>query len=155
MPKKAAAAGPRLELLEGLRIDPDTLEVKMRMHGPEKHSGTEPPPRWRGSIEQRSWRLSATLLEAFSLLCQAGELVRFVSYIGEGRHQGSESAKVVEVLREAAGATSCRPEMCGGEQRQERERAEEMSVLLACGEGIIKDMAAANGVCRVVREDCS
>jgi hypothetical protein len=103
--------------LEGLRIDQDTLEVKMRMHGPEKHSGTEPPPRRRGSIEQRSWRLSATLLEAFSLLCQAGE--RFVSYIGEGRHHGSESAKVVEVLGEAAGATSGRPEMCGGEQRQE------------------------------------
>jgi hypothetical protein len=33
--------------------------------------------------------LSGKLLEAFSLLCHAGE--RFVSYIGKGRHKVSES----------------------------------------------------------------
>jgi hypothetical protein len=88
--------------------------VKRGMPGSEKHSGGG---------------LSGKLLAAFSLLSQAGK--RFVSYIGEGRDQGSESAKVVEVTREAARVTSGGLEMHSREQRQEREGTEEMTPLLA------------------------
>jgi hypothetical protein len=77
------------ELLEGLGIDPDTLEVRIRIEGPGEQ---ERPPGGGGAArsaarEAGGWKLSGKLLEAFSLLCQAGE--RFVSYMGEGRYQAA------------------------------------------------------------------
>ncbi len=70
------------ELLEGLGIDPDSLEVWIRIQGPGEQ---EKPPGGGGTAkvvarEASGRRLSGKLLEAFSLLCQAGE--RFMNYIG-------------------------------------------------------------------------
>jgi hypothetical protein len=81
------------ELLEGLRIDPDTLEVRVRIRGSgelEKLPDGKSLAKAAVARVGGGRRLSGKLLEAFSLLCQAEK--RFVSYIGESRHQGSETA---------------------------------------------------------------
>jgi hypothetical protein len=69
------------ELLEGLGIDPDTLEVRIRVQGPGEQ---ERQPGGGGAARSAvramgGQKLSGKLLEAFSLLCQAVE--RFVSYM--------------------------------------------------------------------------
>jgi hypothetical protein len=68
------------ELLEGLEIDPDTLEVRIRIQGPGEQERS-PGGGKRAGWPEAEWK------EAFSLLCQAGE--RFVSYMGEARHQAA------------------------------------------------------------------
>jgi hypothetical protein len=89
-PPKVAGGVPaptvylKRELLEGLGIDPDTLEVRIRIQGPGEQ---ERPPSGKGATkaaarEPGGRKLSGKLLEAFSFLCQTGE--RFVSYMGEG-----------------------------------------------------------------------
>ncbi len=97
-PPKAAGEVPapttylKRELLEGLGIDPDTLEVRIRIRGPGEQ-GKSPDnggTAKAGAREAGGRRLSGKLLESFSLLCQAGE--RLVSYMGESRHQGTEAA---------------------------------------------------------------
>jgi hypothetical protein len=106
----AAAAGrvpaPTLylkrELLEGHGIDPDTLEVWIRVQGPgeqERPPGTGSAVR-SAAREMGGRNLSGKLLEAFSLLCQAGE--RFVSYMGENRQQAAGPTDSVEASEEAA-----------------------------------------------------
>ncbi len=67
------------ELLEGLGMDPDTLEVRIRVQGPGEQ---EKSPSGEGATkaaarEPGGRRLSGKLLEAFFLLCQAEE--RFMS----------------------------------------------------------------------------
>jgi hypothetical protein len=108
-PRKTATADLSRELLEGQRIDPDTMEVRARAPEPEKRLEAGPPSQPAGTGEQRSQRLSRKLLEAFFFLCQAGE--RFLSYIGEGRHQGSEPAKGVGTPRKAQEAAASEPEV--------------------------------------------
>jgi hypothetical protein len=70
--------------LESLGIDPDTLEIRIRVQGPGERerspggSGAAGP----AAREVEGQKLSGKLLEAFSLLCQAGE--KFMNYLGEG-----------------------------------------------------------------------
>jgi hypothetical protein len=98
------------ELLEGLGIDPDTLEVWIRIQEPGEQ---ERPPGSEGvtkaaTREAGGRKLSGKLLEAFSVLCQAGE--RFESYMGEGRHQAAETVSSVEASEEATPEGQGRPE---------------------------------------------
>jgi hypothetical protein len=89
-PEKAANNDPRHKLQLGLGIDPDTMEVKARVCKPKGQPDHGSSAKEAGGEEQHSRRLSGELLEAFTLLCQAGE--RFLSYPGQGRQQGSEPA---------------------------------------------------------------
>jgi hypothetical protein len=59
------------ELLEGLGIDPDTLEVQIRVRGPgeQERSPDRGGTAKAAAREAGSRRLSGKLLEAFSLLC--------------------------------------------------------------------------------------
>jgi hypothetical protein len=87
---------------EGLGIDPDTLEVRIRVQGQREQKR---PPSGGGAAglaarEIGGRKLSGKLLEAFSLLCQAGE--RFVSYMGESRQQMARPIGSVEASEEAA-----------------------------------------------------
>jgi len=59
------------ELLEGLGIDPDTLDVRIGIQGPgeqEKPPGIGGPSK-AAAREEGSQKLSGKFLEAFSLLC--------------------------------------------------------------------------------------
>jgi hypothetical protein len=107
--------------------------------------------------EQRGQKLCGKLREAFLLLCQAGE--RFVSYLGEGRQQGSESAIEVGDPQQAAEAISAEREASrtkpavtfeesdGGKELDHvlKTSEEELSPLLASRMGEIRDMAVASG----------
>ncbi len=79
-------------LLEGLGIDPDALEVRIGIRRPGEQ---ERPHRVGGTIdpdavETGEGKLTGKLLEALSLLCQAGE--KFMSYMGESQQQMIEAA---------------------------------------------------------------
>jgi hypothetical protein len=73
-------------LLEGLGIDPDALEVRIGIRKPGEqgrpHGGGAVNP---GATEAGKGRLTSKLLEALTLLCQAGE--RFVDSAGESRRR--------------------------------------------------------------------
>jgi hypothetical protein len=60
-------------LLEGLGIDPGTLEVWIGIRRPEEqgrpHSGGAADP---GETEAGEWKLTSGLLEALTLLCRQG-----------------------------------------------------------------------------------
>ncbi len=88
-------------MLLGLGIDPDsdTMEVKVKMQKPEEQLNGDPPADEVGGEEPRGRRLSGKLLDAFTLLCQAGE--KFMSHLYEGRHQGSRSSINDGGLRQA------------------------------------------------------
>jgi hypothetical protein len=58
-------------------------------------------------------KLSGKLLEALSLLCQAGK--RFVSYMGGGWHQAVKAAGSAEAAGEAAADGQCGTEVRGEE----------------------------------------
>jgi hypothetical protein len=84
------------------RIDPDTLEVQIRVQGqreqerlPGGGSAAGLAPREIGGR-----KLSCKLIEAFSQLCQAGK--RFVSYMGESRQQMAGPVGSVEASQEAS-----------------------------------------------------
>jgi hypothetical protein len=77
--RKEVEVGPRQELLMGLGIYPDTMKMKVRAHEPERSPDGGSPAKTAGGNEQHGRRLSCKLLEAFSLLCQAGR--RFMSYM--------------------------------------------------------------------------
>jgi hypothetical protein len=70
----------------GLGINPDTMEVKVRVYEPEGYLIGGSLAKTAGDFERRSRRLSGKLLVDFSLLCQTGE--RLVSYIGRGGSSG-------------------------------------------------------------------
>jgi hypothetical protein len=100
-------------------IDPDTLEVRIRIQGPGEQ---ERPPGSRDAAkaamrEAGGRKLSGKLLEAFSLLCQAGE--RFVSYMGGGPHQAVKAASSAEAAGEAAPDGKCGTEV-RAEEREPR-----------------------------------
>ncbi len=78
-------------LLEGLGIDPDALEVRIGILKP----GEQGRPHGCGAINQGATeagkgRLTSKLLEALTLLCQAGE--RFMDFAGESRWRTIETA---------------------------------------------------------------
>jgi hypothetical protein len=82
-------------LLEGLGIDRDALEVRIGIRRPGEqgrpHGGgstIEP-----GAMETGEGKLTGGLMEALSLLCQAGE--KFMSCVGESRQRMIESADLV------------------------------------------------------------
>jgi hypothetical protein len=122
-------ADPRRALLEGLEIDPDPMEVRARALDPERRFSGGTPSQPAGTREQCGRRLSGKLQEAFSLLCQAGE--RFMSYIGEGRHQGSEPANEVGSPQKATEAAASKPKVRSRGRKLERESPEEAAPLLA------------------------
>jgi hypothetical protein len=90
-------------------------------------------------------------MDAFTLLCQAGE--RFVSHLCRGRQQGSESVTSSEDSRRAADATSTRCEVpetrfaSNSEERDSRNERdqvsesseEELTPLLASRAGEIRE----------------
>ncbi len=90
------------ELLESLGIDPDTLEVRIRVQGPGERGRSPSGSGAVGSVvrEIGGRKLSGKLLEAFSLLYQAGE--KFVSYMSEGRQQMVGSVDSAEAPEETA-----------------------------------------------------
>jgi hypothetical protein len=98
-----------------LGIDPDTLEVRIRIRGPgEQEKSPDGGSTAKAAAREAGGRkLSGKLLEAFSLLCQAGE--RFMSYMGEGRLQGSE----------ATGPAAAPGEVAPDDQGGPKARAEE------------------------------
>ncbi len=70
--EKLAKRDQRCELLLGLEIDPDIMEVKVKMQEPgDWHNGGS-QARAAGGEELQGRRLSGKLMEAFTLLCQAG-----------------------------------------------------------------------------------
>jgi hypothetical protein len=98
----ALMAHLKRELLEGLGIDPDTLEVRIRVQGPGERGRPHSGGGAAGSaaIEIGGRKLSGKLLEAFSVLYQAGE--KFESYMGEGRQQMVGSVDSAEAPEETA-----------------------------------------------------
>ena len=99
------------ELLEGLGIDPDALEVRIRAQRPGEQGRPHDGGGAAGpaAIEIGGRKLSGRLLEAFSLLSQAGEI--FVSCMGESRPQMIESISSAETPGEAAPEERGRPEV--------------------------------------------
>ncbi len=78
-------------LLEGLGIDPDALEVRVGIRRP----GEQGRPHGSGAADSGATdagegKLTSGLLEALTLLCQAGE--RFMNSAGEGRRRMIEAA---------------------------------------------------------------
>jgi hypothetical protein len=78
-------------LLEGLRIDPDALDVRIGIRRPGEqgrpHGGGAADP---GATEAGEGKLTGKLLEALTLLCQAGEW--FVNSADENRRRMIEAA---------------------------------------------------------------
>jgi hypothetical protein len=74
-----------------------------------------------------------------------------VSYMGEGRHQESEPARVIGTHRKAAEETTSKPEVCSKGRKQERESSEEMTPLLASRGGVIRDMTTPHRTRKVPR----
>ncbi len=72
-------------LLEGLGIDPDALEVRIRVRRPGEQGRTHDGGGAAGpvAVENGEKKLTGKLLEALSLLCQAGE--KFMSCMGESQ----------------------------------------------------------------------
>jgi hypothetical protein len=81
----------------------------VRVCKPKEELGNGSPANATCGGEQRSRRLSGKLLEAFTLLCQAGE--KFVSYLCEGRQQGSGPAADGQARR--ARCCGCLIKGCG------------------------------------------
>ncbi len=86
-------------LLEGLGIDPDALEVRIRVQRP----GEQGRPHEGGgaagpaALDTGEKKLKSKLLEAFSLLYQAGE--KFMSCMGESQQQMIESVELADSKR--------------------------------------------------------
>jgi hypothetical protein len=86
-------------LVEGLGIDPDALEVRIGNRKPGERGQT-----WGGeainpgAARAGDGRLTSKLLEALTLLCQAGE--RFMDSAGESRQRMIETADSTAAPRE-------------------------------------------------------
>jgi hypothetical protein len=140
------------ELLEGLGIDPDTLEVRIRIQGPGEQ---ERPPGGEGvtkaaAREAGGWKQRGKLLEAFSLLCQAGE--RFVSYMGEGRQQATRPTSSVEASGEVTPEGQGRPEAGLEEREPGRKGAEEVGLGTVVHGGAEEGAVLGDEVCQKVTE---
>ncbi len=83
-------------------IDPDALEVRIRVQRPGKqgrpHDGGDAAR--PVAIETGEKKLTGKLLEALSLLCQAGK--KFMSCMGESQQQMIEPVDLAEAPGEAA-----------------------------------------------------
>ncbi len=98
----ASEAPAMMTHLKGLGIDFDALEVRIRAQKPGEQGQPHDDGGATGqaAVEIGGRRLSGRLLEAFSLLCQAGE--RFVSCMDESRSQLIQSTGLAETPGEAA-----------------------------------------------------
>jgi hypothetical protein len=107
-------------LLEGLGIDPDALEVRIRIRKPGEqgrpHSSEAINP---GATGAGDGRLTNKLLEVLTLLCQAGE--RFMDSAGESKRRMIETADPTAVPEENTRGERGRSATRGAEHASRRD----------------------------------
>ncbi len=134
-------------LLGGLGIDPDALEIRIGIRKPgeqgQPRGGKTPNPDAAGAGDGR---LTSKLLEALTLLCQAGE--RFMDSADESRQRMIETADSTAVLRENTRGERGRSATRGVEHMSRRDGSRMTRESLPCETERTAPMRMARGAGR-------